>query len=91
MKRNFDELYEIFEDYLFEHLLEDENEDIFVANVVEIYMQSIKKQYSVMPQVFIEDIMEDTADLVYDMLLKKIYGYYNLRHFRDCLRTKSII
>ncbi len=89
MKKNFDYLYEIFEDHLYENILESESEDLFVCRVVDRYMLEIRKN-SVMPLHFLEDIKEDTADMVYDMLLKKIYGFYSLDHYRHNLKNIKI-
>ena len=91
MNNTFDQLYYIFENYLNNNLIEEECEDTFVANVVGLYMKEIKKTASVMPQNFLEDIKEDTAELVYDMLLKKTYGYFSLNQYRQSIRSQNII
>lgn len=76
-----DQLYNIFEDLLFTVHVDDHNEDEFVSEVVDKYIGQLKK-LGQLPGQFIDDVREDLASEVYDMLLKKIYGHFNLYQFR---------
>lgn len=76
-----DQLYNIFENMLFTVHVDDHNEDEFVSEVVDKYLGHLKK-LGQLPGQFIDDVKEDIATEVYDMLLKKIYGHFNLHEYR---------
>ena len=82
------QLYHIFENHLINGFLDEENEDTFVAHVVEQYAQHLKLK-TLMPLRYLEEILEDTANDVYDMLYSKIYGHFNLNHYRQSLKSRD--
>ncbi len=82
-----DHLYRIFEIHLLNEFIEEESEDTFVVSVVDQYIDSLKKTAS-LPLAFIDDIREDTANEVYNMLLKKVYGHFSLQHYRNSLNSE---
>lgn len=81
-KKDEDLLYIIFEKHLYCSKLADENEESFVCTVVGEYMSTLQKSGS-FPGHLLDDIKEDLATEVFDMLRKKIYGHYNLFQYRQ--------
>ena len=75
-----DPLYELFEQSLLDHAVLFECEDQFVAHIVEQYVLSLGQMGS-LPMQYLDSIREDIADEVYEMLLKKTYGHFNLKAY----------
>lgn len=81
MKTHPDMLYNIFEQHLFNALVEEETTDEFLDHVVGDYLARIRKT-AIIPQDFSDSIESDLRDEVLEMLRKKIYGHFNLSAYR---------
>jgi hypothetical protein len=81
MDLNTDLLYTIFEQYLFNALVEDETTEDFLTRVVREYMARLSQKGSI-PREFTSMIEGDLHDEVLEMFRKKTYGHYNLSDFR---------
>lgn len=75
-------LYHIFENHLYNTLVEDESKSEFVAAVVRDYLNSLKASGSHVAKEHLLEIEEELSELVIEMLRKKTYGHYSLADFR---------
>ena len=89
MRLQLDPLYSIFEQYLFNALVEDESTDEFIVRVVSTYLTQLS-QTSVIPQLLRASIEEDLRDEVLEMLRKKTYGHHSLREFSKAASTALV-
>jgi hypothetical protein len=76
-----DLLYSIFEQYLFNALVEDETTDDFLTRVVREYMTRLSSKGSI-PREYTSVIEVDLREEVLEMFRKKTYGHFNLKDFR---------
>lgn len=76
-----DLLYSIFEQYLFNALVENETTEEFLTHVVREYLDRLARSGTI-PHGHIDSIEEDLRDEVLEMLRKKTYGHYSLSEFR---------
>jgi hypothetical protein len=87
-----DRLYHIFENHLFNALVENESTEEFLRYVIEEYVAELRLQGTIMPE-HVRTIKEDLQADVLDMLRKKIYGFYDLTEYRkakiDLTQTKT--
>lgn len=85
--RSTDPLYYIFEQHLFNALVEDEGTDAFLSRVVEDYVGRLIESGTVIPREVLPTVQQDLREEVLEMLRKKTYGHFNLADFR---RAKGI-
>ena len=83
MRRDFDPLYNIFEQHLFNALVEDETTDEFLGRVVADYVAAVTVKGTVIPHEYRRTVETDIRDEVLEMLRKKTYGHYSLKEFRE--------
>lgn len=77
--RHFDPLFVIFEKHLYEYPHEDL--DLFIATVVNEYIDYLKSHQVAIPERTYSFLMKDLADEVYDMFVKKVHGCLNPKDF----------
>ncbi|MES2965522.1 MAG: hypothetical protein V4760_16700 [Bdellovibrionota bacterium] len=82
-----DPLYYLFEQHLFNALVEDEGTDAFLARVVDDYVMRLIATGTVIPREVLPTIENDLREEVLEMLRKKTYGHFSLADFR---RAKNI-
>jgi hypothetical protein len=83
MDPNVDLLYSIFEQYLFNALVEDETTEDFLTRVVREYVARLShKGKGTIPREFAQSIETDLREEVLEMFRMKTYGHYNLADFR---------
>jgi len=78
---NTDLLYDIFEQHLFNALVEEETTDEFLVRVVSDYLMRLSGS-GMIPVEHIDSIEVDLREEVLEMLRKKTYGHFNLNSFR---------
>ncbi len=81
MRSGHDLLYTLFEQHLFNALVENETSDEFLGRVVGEYMKLLSSRGTI-PLEHQSVIETDLRDEVREMLRKKTYGHYNLAEFR---------
>ncbi|MEK7356606.1 MAG: hypothetical protein AAB250_09165 [Bdellovibrionota bacterium] len=77
-----DPLFHIFEQHLFNALVEDEGTDAFLTRVVADYVDRLIATGTVIPHEVLPVIQHDLREEVLEMLRKKTYGHFNLADFR---------
>ena len=87
MRLETDPLYSIFEQHLFNALVEDDCTEAFLVRVVEDYVGRLLASGTVIPAEVMPLIQQDLKDEVLEMLRKKTYGHFNLHEFR---RAKGV-
>ena len=75
-----DPLYQLFEESLLDQSVQFDCEDQFVAHVVDLYVEGLVRGGH-LPGQYLDSIREDIADEVYEMLLKKTCGHFNLKAY----------
>ena len=88
MKQPLDPLYAIFERYLYNSFLEEENSEEFVAKVVSEYLAHMQKS-ALIPARHVANIETDLKEEVTEMLRKKTYGHFNLKEFRKAQKDED--
>lgn len=86
--RKADPLYKIFEQHLFNALVEDESADELVDRVVQEYLAELAHGGSIPPESKPE-IAADLKDEVVEMFRKKTYGHYSLAEYRKSLAARN--
>lgn len=81
MRVTGDRLYCIFEQHLFNALVENESTEEFLTYVVKEYLEEIRSMGTLIPE-HARSIEDDLREEVLEMLRKKIYGHYNLAEYR---------
>jgi cell division septum initiation protein DivIVA len=81
MRSGYDLLYTLFEQHLFNALVEEETSDAFLDRVVCEYVRLLSARGTI-PHEHLQTIEADLRDEVLEMLRKKTYGHYNLTEFR---------
>lgn len=76
-----DPLFTIFEQNLYQSLVEDETTDEFVDRVIYEYIQTLIATKRVPPD-NADALEEGLREEILEMLRKKTYGYMNLRDYR---------
>lgn len=82
MRAQTDSLYSIFEQNLFNALVEDETTAEFLHRVVKDYLSQLAATGTIVPKEHVESVEDDLREEVLEMLRKKTYGYFNLSEFR---------
>jgi hypothetical protein len=75
-------LYSIFEQHLYNALVENESTEDFLIRVVNDYISVLRSSGQTIMFDQITEIQTDLREEVLEMLRKKIYGHYNLADFR---------
>ncbi len=83
-----DPLYIIFEKYLYDFPHEDL--DLFIAAIVNEYIEYLKKNEVIIAEKRIQTLMKDLADEVYDMFIKRIHGCLNIKDFQNSGRVSRL-
>lgn len=81
MRTHSDPLYTIFEQHLFNALVENETTEEFLDRVVQDYLAALCSG-GIIPQELRAGIEADLRDEVLEMLRKKTYGHFSLKEFR---------
>jgi hypothetical protein len=89
MRSGHDLLYTLFEQHLFNALVENETSDEFLGRVVGEYIKLLQSRGTITREhrAMIED---DLREEVLEMLRKKTYGHFNLAAFRKAQNTISL-
>ncbi len=77
-----DLLYHIFEQHLFNALVEDETSEQLLDCVVKEYIRQLSAEDGIIPASHLEGVETDLKEEVLEMLRKKTYGHYNLADYR---------
>lgn len=77
-----DPLYSIFEQHLFNAMVEEESTDEFLERVVNDYLDRLTERGTVIPREHRPAIESDLREEVLEMLRKKIYGHFSINEFR---------
>jgi hypothetical protein len=83
-----DPLYRLFEQHLFNAIVEEETADEFLKRVVSDYLDRLTSN-GIIPREHLMAIENDLRDEVLEMLRKKTYGHYSLSDFRKSVVTNS--
>jgi calcineurin-like phosphoesterase len=89
MRSGHDLLYTLFEQHLFNALVENETSDEFLARVVAEYIKLLSSR-GMITREHRSIIEEDLKEEVLEMLRKKTYGHFNLAAFRRSLNAVAI-
>jgi hypothetical protein len=81
MRSQHDPLYSLFEQHLFNAMVEEETSEELIVRVVQNYLEAIKAD-GVIPPLQLASIENDLREEVLEMLRKKTYGHYSLSEFR---------
>ena len=79
-----DPLFALFEQHLFNALVEDETTEDFLNRVVAGYLARLAET-CVIPQQLRGTIEQDLREEVLEMLRKRTYGHYSLSEFRRAM------
>ena len=82
MKDQIDPLYTIFEQHLYNFQDSDSDRKTFIINIVKDYVSHLTKLNIVIPKSLEASVMEELADQVNTMLIKKIYGCLTIADFQ---------
>jgi len=77
-----DPLYVIFEQHLLNFQDSDADRKTFIVNIVADYLSYLRKMNIVVPRSLEQPIVEELANQVNTMLVKKIYGCLSLEDYR---------
>lgn len=83
-----DLLYTLFEQHLFNALVENETSDAFLKRVVGEYLLLLQTRGTIALE-HREIIEADLKEEVLEMLRKKTYGHYNLEAFRKATQKAA--
>ncbi|OGQ16899.1 MAG: hypothetical protein A3B70_00835 [Deltaproteobacteria bacterium RIFCSPHIGHO2_02_FULL_40_11] len=83
-----DPLYVIFEKHLYD--FQSEDLDLFIATIVNHYMEYLQKQAVIIPESKLSVLMKDLTEEVYDMFIKKVHGCLNLKDFQNSGRVTRL-
>lgn len=77
-----DPLYVIFEEHLYNFEDADADRKTFIVNVVHDYLTHLRKMNLTVPKSLEQPIVEELAEQVNTMLVKKIYGCLSIEDFQ---------
>ncbi len=77
-----DPLYMLFEKHLYTFQDAEIDRKTFVTQVVQDYMTYLRKNNLTIPKIMEKSVMEEFCEQVNHMLLKKIYGFVDIKEFR---------
>ncbi len=84
-----DPLYVIFEQHLFNFQDSDADRKTFIGNIVVDYLGYLRKMNIVVPKSLENSIIEELANQVNTMLVKKIYGCSSLKDYQQTAPTPA--
>lgn len=87
--RSSDPLYALFEQYLYNALVEEETTEDFLERVVKDYLSNLGSQGAIARE-HLTIIESDLKEEVLEMLRKKTYGHYNLASFRNSHKNAKL-
>ncbi len=82
-----DPLYVVFEQHLFNFQDSDSDRKTFIANVVIDYLTYLRKLNITVPKSLEQPIVEELSEQVNTMLVKKIYGCYDIEEYQKSLAS----
>ncbi|MFL5811951.1 MAG: hypothetical protein ACJ763_00105 [Bdellovibrionia bacterium] len=82
MKDQIDPLYTIFEQHLYNFQDSDSDRKTFIVNIVKDYVNHLSKMNIMIPKSLENSVLEELADQVNTMLVKKIYGCLTIEDFQ---------
>jgi hypothetical protein len=88
MQSGSDPLFMIFEQHLFNALVEEETTDEFLNRVVKDYISELCTD-GLIPANRISELEIDIREEVLEMLRKKTYGHYSLKEFRKAMKLST--
>lgn len=88
MSNNDDPLYRIFEEHLHSGLYDEQPEEVFLADVVDFYIQVLHTKGYISLRV-LEHLRNDLASDVKEMLQAKIYGHYGIAAYNKARNKKT--
>lgn len=77
-----DPLYVIFEQHLYHFHDEGLDRKTFIAQVIKDYLAFLRKKNITVPRSLENSIIEELANQVHTMLVKKIYGFLTIQDFQ---------
>jgi len=89
MKDQIDPLYTIFEQHLYNFQDSDSDRKTFIVNIVKEYLTHLTKLNIVIPKSLEASVLEELADQVNTMLVKKIYGCLTIEDFQKKASTPA--
>ena len=84
-----DPLYAIFERHLYEIPDADIEREVFIKQIVHEYLGCLRKEDLCIPKALEPVIIDELANQVNTMLVKKIYGCLSIEEFRQKSSRKS--
>lgn len=84
-----DPLYVIFEEHLYNFQDSDSDRKTFILNIVNEYIKYLRMNNITIPRAFELSIVEELANQVNDMLVKKIYGNLTLTAFKKTISPQK--
>ena len=82
---NIDPLYVIFEQHLYNFQDSDTDRKTFIATIVIDYLNHLRRMNIIVPKSLEQPIMDELAEQVNSMLVKKIYGCFNIKEYQKNL------
>ncbi|MBI2712705.1 MAG: hypothetical protein HYX41_07630 [Bdellovibrio sp.] len=77
-----DPLYVIFENHLYQFQDDTIDRKTFVIQVVEDYLSFLRRKKIAIPRSLEGQIIEELANQVHTLLIKKIYGFLTIKDFQ---------
>ena len=84
-----DPLYVIFEQHLYNFQDPDVDRKTFIGNIITDYLSHLRKLNISVPKSLEGPIVEELAQQVNTMLVKKIYGCHTINEFQKKVPTKA--
>jgi hypothetical protein len=82
LMEQLDPLYVIFEQHLFNFQDPDVDRKTFIGNVIKEYISHLRKLNISIPKSLEGPVVEELAEQVHNMLVKKIYGCLSIADYR---------
>lgn len=86
-RQPLDPLYVIFEQHLYNFQDSDQDRKVFIQHVIGDYLTYLRKQAITVPRSLESAIVDELAQQVNAMLVKKIYGCLSLEDYRSGIPT----
>ncbi len=80
-----DPLYIIFEQHLLNFQDSDADRKTFIGNIVLDYLSHLRRMNITVPKSLEQPIMDELAEQVNTILVKKIYGCFNIQEYQKTL------
>lgn len=82
-----DPLYVIFEQHLFNFQDADTDRKVFIGSVIQDYLSYLRKMNITVPKSLENAVIEELANQVNTMLVKKIYGRLTIQDYQQNVPT----